>query len=89
MHKKKEIQDFQPINIDWITTGNAWKVNKNIKLGAVLGSLEMTNYIFFFEDGLTLRILCEWYKNCQLMSNYKIIPVFNKMTVSDVLIRKL
>lgn len=48
MHKKKEIQDFQPINIDWITTGNAWKVNKNIKLGAVLGSLEMTNYIFFW-----------------------------------------
>lgn len=93
MHKKKKKFKTSNLfdrekNIDWLTTGNAWRVNKNIELGTVLDSLDMTINIFF-KDGLTLRIPCEWYKNCQLMSNYKIISVFNKLTVFDLLITNL
>lgn len=53
MHTKNKFKTFNLFDrkkyIDWLTTGSAWKVNKNIQFRTVLGSLEMTINIFFLK----------------------------------------
>lgn len=52
-NKKNKFKTFNLFDrkkyIDWLTTGSAWKVNKNIQFRTVLGSLEMTINIFFLK----------------------------------------